>query len=282
MPRAAHSGSDEPLAGSGDGERLDRAFELDRLRGEERRAAIARLAATLTHALGTPLNVVSGRAAMMTMRDLGPDQLADNARIIGEQVRSITDTLNRVLAFVREGWPEPAPTDLAALARRATSLLRPVADERGVRLELGPVAELSARVHGSRLELVLVNLLGVGIGAVEPGSRVALSLVEKNLEPPDHARGRALGGPAARFDMMLDGVTLPEPDFERAYEPWLQREQGDAEERALAMLYAVSFGVAREEGGWVEVGVEPDVGSTFSLCWPLGGAWSAGEPTAGR
>lgn len=271
MSGAANSGSDRPLTGSGVDEQRDRALELDRLRGEERRAGIARLAATLTHALGTPLNVISGRAAMLGMRELGQEQLADNARIIGEQVRSITDTLNHVLAFVREGWPEPAPMDLSALVRRAVSLLRPVAEARSVRLELGPVEELSAQVHGSRLELVLVDLLGAGIGAVAPGAGVTLSLAGKNLEPPAHARGRALGGLMARFDVTLQGVTLPEPDFGSAYEPWLQHEHGDADERSLAMLYAVSFGLAREERGWVEVGVEPGVGSTLSLCWPIGG-----------
>lgn len=248
---------------------LARALDLERLRGEERRAAIARLASTLTHALGTPLNVISGRAAMMGMRDMSQEQLADNVRIIGEQVRSITDMLNRVLGFVREGWPGPTPTDLSALVRRVALLLRPVADSRGVRLELGPVQELSSVVHGPRIELVLVNLLSVGLDLVAPGARVGLSLAEEHLEPPAHARGRALGGPSARFDVTLEGVILPQPDFERAYEPWLSREQGEAQERALAMLYAVSFGVAREHRGWVDVRVDP-AGSTFSLCWPLG------------
>ncbi len=260
-------GQTSPTGGAVDNE-PDRAVELDRLRAEERRAAISRLAATLTHALGTPLNVISGRAAMIGMRDLSRDQLSDNARIIGEQVRAITDTLNHVLAFVREDWTGPAPTDLSALARRTAQLLGPVADARGVRLELGPVAELSAEVHGLRLELVLANLLGAAIGLAEPGARVTLSLAEDDLEPPAHERGRSLGGPSARFAVTLEGMTLPELDFERAYEPWLSPEHGSAEERVLAMLYAVSFGVAREHHGWVELGTG-DAGSTFSLCWPL-------------
>ncbi len=272
MPGGPHRKRDAPSPSTaGAEEELDPALALDRLRGEERRAAIGRVVSTLSHALGTPLNVISGRAAMMGMRDLSPEQLVDNARIIGEQVRSITGILNRVLAYSREGWPGPVPTALSALTRSLVTLLRPIAQARDIRLELGEVHEIAARVHGPRIEQVLVNLLTFGMTAVERGGRVSLSLVEAELEPPGRERGRAVAGPCARFDVRLHGVALPEPDYEHVYGPWLGPEAGTPEERALAMLYAVAFGIAREHRAWVELHVEPGTASTFSLCWPLGG-----------
>lgn len=266
------SGPGELASSRARDDEFDRAFELDRIVGEERRAAIARLASTLSHALGTPLNVIAGRAAMLRMRDLTPEQLDDNARIIGEQVRSITDLLNNVLAFVREGWPGPLPTRLATLARRVAALLQPLAQARGVRFELGSLEELDARVHASRIEQVLVNLLTHAMAAVGDGGHVSLSLRAAELEPPPYERGRAVAGPCARFDVTLHNVTLSAPDYERVYEPWLQPPPPGTDARVLAMLYAVSFGIAREHRAWVEFAPGQGAGSVFSLCWPLGGA----------
>jgi len=272
MPGRPYYGRDAPTSSpAGAKEEPDPALELDRMRGEERRAAIGRVVSTLSHALGTPLNVISGRAAMMGMRDVSQEQLVDNARIIGEQVRSITGILNRVLAFCREGWPGPVPTDLSSLARGVVTLLGPIAQARGVRLELGAVDETSALVNGPRIEQVLVNLLGFAMTAVERDGRVTLCLAQADLEPPARERGRVMAGRFARFDVTLHGVALPEPDYEQVYEPWLGAEAGTPEERALSMLYAVAFGIAREHRAWVELHVEPGSGSTFSLCWPLAG-----------
>lgn len=264
MSGGAHSSGDDPAPSA----EAERAVALDRLRAGERRAAIARLSSTLSHALGTPLNVISGRATMVGMKGMTQEQLADNARIIGEQVRSITDILHRVLAFAREGWPGPEPTELGQLARSVVALLGPVAQTQGVELEAGTLEEIDARVHKSRLELALADLSSFAIAESERGGRVTLSLAAADLQPPPHERGRALGGRCARFAVTLHGVALTDVDYERVYEPWLH-EAGPSEERARAMLFAVAFGIAREHRAWVELQVEAGQGSTLSLCWPL-------------
>ncbi len=254
--------------GTDDGGR-ELGLELDRMFGEERRAAMARLASTLSHALGTPLNVISGRATMIGMRDMSQEQLADNARIIREQVRTIADMLSRVLGFVREGWPGPVPTDLPELARRVVRLMHPIVDVRGIQLELGEVEEIHAQVHAPRIEHVLVDLITHAAAVGGRGTRMSLSLSRRELEPPSYERGRASTGPVACFDLALHGVALPAPDYDYIHEPWLRVEAQSPEQRSLSMLYAVCFGIAREHRGWVQFHEEPGGAATFSLCWPL-------------
>jgi len=58
---------------------------LEQLRHADRLTTVGRLAAGLAHELGTPLNVVAGRAKMIASGKLAPDATAENATIIGGQ-----------------------------------------------------------------------------------------------------------------------------------------------------------------------------------------------------
>jgi nitrogen-specific signal transduction histidine kinase len=220
----------------------------------------------LSHALGTPLNVIAGRAAMIGMaEELDANDVRENARIIETQVRNITDLVQRALKFVREGGPEPARIELGALALRVASLLGPLAASRDVSLALEPGESIEAVVPVSRLFDVLAGLTAWGVSRVTPAGSVAISLRRGEPHPPPVERGRARGGAAAVIEIACRGTALPLGMLEHVYEPWLHDGSVD---RDTALTLAVAFGIAREHRGWIEAAVD-DSSTTFRVCWPI-------------
>jgi two-component system NtrC family sensor kinase len=258
--------------GMSERERLER---LDVLCAEERRATASRLASTVAHALGTPLNVILGRAAMISLGELSPDEVLQSARIIEEQVRSVTRLLQTMLRFTRDRLPPSEPEELGAVFAEVVSLLAPLAEARGVQLSLLCGARLLGRVPRARLAQVLTELLSFALGLVPRGERLELSLARSDGPEPEEAHALSAPGPQACFTFQLGGVpsSLVLPGAEQrarssdVFEPWLAAEPGD---RRAALALALAFGIAREHGAWIESGGDRRR-TTLSLHWPLEG-----------
>jgi two-component system, NtrC family, sensor kinase len=231
-----------------------------------RRAAVGRFASSLSHALGTPLNVIAGRAAMIgMMEEIDAQEARENARIIEAQVKNITDLLQRALKFAREGTPAAESFDVRAMAGRVVDLLTPIAQARGVQVELGPGQPFQVALPASRIFEILAGLAAWGIERAPEGSAIVIGPRQAELQPPPAERGRARGGRLALIQITCPGASLPLSLLEHVYEPWLA---SGIEERDTALTLAVAFGVAREHRGWVEAQLDAQA-VTFSVCLPI-------------
>src|ERR1043165_4012260 len=81
-----------------------------RLGQTEKLATLGQLAAEIAHEVGTPLNVIAGRARSIQRKSRDPEVVEKNAGIIAEQTARITRIIQRLLDFERRkaGAPEPA------------------------------------------------------------------------------------------------------------------------------------------------------------------------------
>ena len=108
---------------------------LEQLRHAERLTTVGKLAAGLAHELGTPLNVVSGRAQMIASGETADsDETAACARIIQQQAERMTAIVRQLLDFARRRRPEKVETDLVPLVKQTFDMLEPLAAKRGVRM----------------------------------------------------------------------------------------------------------------------------------------------------
>jgi two-component system, NtrC family, sensor histidine kinase HydH len=95
----------------------------ERLRNAERLASLGRLAAGLAHEIGTPLNVIGGRAEALLRRMSGNDLAEKHLGIIATQIDRIARIVRGMLDFARARELSLAPTDVAAVIRRVIELL---------------------------------------------------------------------------------------------------------------------------------------------------------------
>ncbi|MBS1121558.1 MAG: integral rane sensor signal transduction histidine kinase [Deltaproteobacteria bacterium] len=96
-----------------------------RLGHTEKLATIGQLAAEIAHEVGTPLNVIAGRARSIQRKSKDPEAVAKNAGIVAEQTARITRIIQRLLDFSRRkvGTTDRGAVNLNALAVTTMELL---------------------------------------------------------------------------------------------------------------------------------------------------------------
>jgi signal transduction histidine kinase len=253
--------------GSDSMDEAERLGAYDELIVAARRGAIARFASSISHALGTPLNVIAGRAAMIGMAERSdPTDARENARIIEAQVRNITELLQQALKFARDGAPEAVATDLRELASSVGSLLTPLTAARGASIQLESGPPFSATLAAPRVLDVVLALASWGAARLAAGETLSLTLRRaESVNPPSGERGRARGGASALIELRCPGEPIGLAALEHVYEPWLA---GATADRDTAISLAFALGIAREHRGFVEVRPEQH-GTTYVVCWPV-------------
>jgi len=90
----------------------------EQLRHADRLTTVGKLASGVAHELGTPLNVVSGRAKMIVRgQAIGP-AVVEGAQTIVEQSERMTQIIKQLLGFARRRQPQQKQESLRAIAER--------------------------------------------------------------------------------------------------------------------------------------------------------------------
>ncbi len=132
-PRTAQTVTPEPGGGDGDagGSRRSAASAHDRfdeLSSDQLRSAAAHVAASVAHALGSPLNVISGRAEMIR-RD--PSNALNQLTRIEQQVQKIATGLRELVDYLALSEPARESAALDDVLTELKALVQSAADRQG-------------------------------------------------------------------------------------------------------------------------------------------------------
>lgn len=238
----------------------------EQLRHADRLSTVGKLAAGLAHELGTPLNVVSGRAQMILGGDTTETERADYARVIIDATDKMTRIIRQLLEFGRRKIPKKASCSLGALVDKTLEMLAPLASKRQVELVRDPASkgDIALDADASALEQVLMNLVVNAVQAMEKPGQVRVGLFEESATPP----GVAFGAPVqcAVLSVADGGHGIPESDLAHVFEPFFTtKDVGEGTGLGLS----VAYGIIQEHGGWIDVTSEVGKGSTFRVALPL-------------
>jgi two-component system, NtrC family, sensor kinase len=236
---------------------------LSQLRHADRLSTVGKLASGIAHELGTPLNVVSGRAKRI-LRGASAEEVEGNARIIVEQADRMTRIIRQLLDFARRRGAQKAPADLSAIAREAIALLHPIAAKRRVDIAF------EDRVDGARVEVdatqiqqALTNLVMNGVHAMEDGGDLSVRLSRARVKPPP-----AHGGDEDDYFVIVvsdRGKGIAPEHLSRVFEPFFTtKDVGEGTGLGLS----VTWGLVEEHGGWIDVESEVGEGATFTVYLP--------------
>ncbi|MBY0279363.1 HAMP domain-containing histidine kinase [Candidatus Binatia bacterium] len=244
---------------------------LEQLRHADRLKTVGQLASGVAHELGTPLNVVSGRAKLIADRRVDGDEAADSARIVMEQAERMAVIIRQLLDFSRRREPRLLAGDLGDIAARTVEMLATLARKRrvAVTLERGAEPTLVVVDHG-QLQQVLTNLVVNAIQASPPGGHVTVSVGRTVAQPPSD-----VGGPPAEhaFVRVADGGHGIAPEhLPHVFDPFFTTKPVG---EGTGLGLAVSYGIVRDHHGWIAVRSEVGVGSELTVHLPLPDAPSA-------
>ncbi|HLK99577.1 MAG TPA: HAMP domain-containing sensor histidine kinase [Myxococcaceae bacterium] len=240
---------------------------LEHLRHADRLNTVGKLASGVAHELGTPLNVVMGRAKMISSGEVEGAEVGECARIICQQADQMTRIIRQLLDFARRRAPQRAAEDLKQLVARTLSLLRPLAAKRQVELANQVPEGCVLEVDTGQLQQVLTNLVVNGLQASRRPGTLSVRAEWVRATPPTD-----VGGPEAdwlRLDVEDQGEGISPEVVPHIFEPFFTtKDVGEGTGLGLA----VSYGLVQDHGGWISVRTQLGRGSCFSLYLPRGGA----------
>lgn len=187
------------------------------LRRVDKLVTVGQLSAGLAHEIGSPLQVLSGRArSLVTRKDLPPD-VVRTAGILDEQCARITRIVEQLLTFARRKTPHMADIDIGAPIAAIINLLEGEARRRGVQLEYDtPKVLPPVTADGDQIQQVIMNLLSNALRATAHGGRVRVSLAESLFTPTDSAHEQ----PSVVLTVEDTGHGMVEGVRRRIFEPF--------------------------------------------------------------
>jgi signal transduction histidine kinase len=247
-------------------ERAARESATEQLRHADRLTTVGKLASGLAHELGTPLNVVRGRAKLIVDREVEGAEVESSARIVVEQAERMTALIRELLDFARPRTPKKSPVNAPNLARRVCELVATIARKGNVTLVPPPADEaLRAEADDGQLSQVVTNLVVNAIQATPAGGTVMIASRAIELPAPPFVGGA--GTSWLTIEVRDTGTGMDEATRSRVFEPfYTTKDIGDGTGLGLS----VSWGIIREHDGWIDIASTPGEGSTFTVYLPRG------------
>ncbi len=243
-------------------EEAESRLELERqVRQAEKLAAIGKLASGIAHEVGTPLNVILGRAEYL-LADLPPeDPRARSLTIILRQIDRISGIIQQLLRVVRTEKPELKPVEVTQVIREVSTFLDHEFRQRQVTLvtELAPdVPPIAA--DPDQLQQVFLNLMMNALEATEPGGEVRVSALRV-----DSVSGTN-GDPGVEVQVADTGCGIPEEEQARIFEPFYSTKPPGT---GTGLGLSITQGIVRDHRGTIRVESAVGKGTTFFLRFPL-------------
>jgi signal transduction histidine kinase len=255
-------------------EAAQRVAAVRQLRHADRLGTVGRLAAGVAHEMGTPLNVVSGRAELIAGGRLSEDDTRRSAEIIRTETERITKIVRELLDFARRGTPARSRVDLIPVLRQTIRLLEPVTGKQsiGIEIEAAP-RQAIAEADAGQIQQVFTNLLMNAAQSMPDGGKVEVGVARVILAPPrasdESSRPlKVAARPFWRIDVRDQGVGIDPHDLEHLFEPFFTtKDVGEGTGLGLSIAY----GIVQDHDGWIDVNSEPGRGSCFSVFLPTTG-----------
>jgi signal transduction histidine kinase len=223
----------------------------EQLRHADRLRTIGELASGIAHDMGTPLNVVSGRAKLIARGDLEPAEVQGSAEIIRQQADRIVATIRQLLDFARRDTASRAAVPLAETARSVARILASLAKEAGVTIVVEGEDDVETEGNVAEIEQLVTNLVVNAVHASPQGSEVRVRVA------------REAGG--ARIDVIDRGHGIAPEDREHVFEPFFTTKRAG---EGTGLGLSIVAEIARAHGGAVALESTPGAGTTFTLRLP--------------
>ncbi|GEM_PF-1366415 len=185
---------------SGFGEDRERQLvALEAVCRAERQLAVSSIASMIAHFIGTPLNVIVGRAGLIRRNPEATDAIVKDAVCIQQKVEQVTEKLR---SFIDLLAPRSSGTecDPQALVTEAVELYRPIARVKSIDLVIRRAGRELPQVKRHPTFAVLTSLLSLSIQEVPPSCAIELGATLAGDSSSDTTLEFTLAVPGCLFD----------------------------------------------------------------------------------
>ena len=245
-------------------EHKQRIAMIEQLRHADRLRTVGELSSGLAHELGTPLNVISGRAGLIASEKLSHEETIESAKIIRGQAERMTKIIQQLLDYARRRKPKHEPYNLRAIAQQTIDLMAPMATKKGVSLQLLDGKDCVAMVDIGQIQQVLTNLIVNALHVAPPQSSVEVQVTQTIARPPGDSTAEEKE--YACLVVSDSGEGIPPEHMDRLFEPFFTtKESGEG----CGLGLSVVQGIVQEHRGWIDVESQTGRGTHFRVYLPM-------------
>jgi signal transduction histidine kinase len=233
------------------------------LRQSDKLASVGQLAAGLAHEIGTPLNIIGGRAEFLLRRPRTEKEVNDNLQIIRSQIDRIAGIVRQLLEFSRRREPAFRSVEVLPLVEKVIGLLEHKIAENNIAIKLNIDKSLpSISADSDQLQQVFLNLLLNSLQALPSGGRIKISAA-MIFDGNGTLDGKA---PRLRIEFEDNGAGISPEYIGQVFDPFFTtKDIGEGTGLGLS----VSYGIVKDHGGEIRVESEPGNYTRFSVFLPI-------------
>lgn len=223
----------------------------EQLRRTERIAELGTLASGMAHEIGTPMNVILGRAEYLMDR-VTEEPIKKGLKTIITQVERITKVMNQLLSFARRKAPERSELDLRNVIDNVMEMFQ----ERLSRSQVtvGMMLEDSCPMvlaDADQMSQVLINLIMNAVHAMPDGGTLRVDLAqEKDM---------------VKLTVADTGHGIPRDVVKKVFDPFFTTKEFG---KGTGLGLTVVKGIIEEHQGSIVVESEEGKGTTVTIRLP--------------
>ena len=229
-------------------------LELGRV---ERLATLGRMAGTIAHDLGTPLNSVLGYTQLLAQESM-TGRARRRLAIIETQINRMGEIIQRYLSQTR-GTPAKSEVNINELVRDTLVLLQPNFEQRGVEVTSALAGtRLVVSGNGNSIQRVLINLLDNAVDACEKKGTVKITTVECPVT--------STKAPGVAIEVADTGAGIPPDVLPRIFDLFVTTKPPG---RGTGLGLVICQEIIRAHGGTINIVSEVGQGTTVSIYLPV-------------
>jgi len=240
------------------------------LQRTDKLVTVGQLSAGLAHEIGSPLQVLNGRARALAARTDIPPDVRRTAEILTSESDRITRIVEQLLAFSRHTVPRITETRLSTPIRDIVEWFEPEARRHGVRLAFEDDESVpAANVDVAQVQQVVMNLLINAVRGTPQGGTVRITLARASFA--------AAGGqtqPSVSLVVEDTGTGIADDLLPHIFEPFFTT-RSDAGGTGLGL--AVVKSIVDAHGGSITVTTRIGEGTRVTVQFPVAGSALAGS-----
>ena len=223
----------------------------EQLRRTERVAELGTVASGMAHEIGTPMNVILGRAEYLLER-VAEEPVKKGLQTIVAQVERITRVMNQLLSFARRKPPKPGPLQLQDVVESCLEMFQERLSNHRVQVDMEVDPGLpNVQADSDQMSQVIINLIMNALHAMPDGGRLRLALAPNK--------------DAVRLTVADTGHGIPPHVLSRIFDPFFTTKEFG---KGTGLGLTVVKGIIEEHHGSIHVESEPGKGTTFSIILP--------------
>lgn len=226
------------------------------LQRADRLAAVGQLAARLAHEIGSPLQVLGGRARSLAQRPEDPERVRRHADIMADQADRISRIVKQLVDYARQRPPRAERVDVAKAVRDVADLLQPEARRAQVTLACETTdPPPTLWTDRDRLQQVAFNLAQNALHATPAGGVVTVRVTPERI-------GTSTG---VRLSVADTGRGMTPDEVAHAFDAFFTTR---ADSGGAGLGLAVVRSIVEEHGGTVELRSGPGEGTVATAILP--------------